>query len=136
MADMSNENLRRFPHYGDRRNKGTNPEETGEFKLPLDYADNIPTEVDIRVDHSQHMNAHIVREFSRADLTGQNRRPTIHGTGLNREELEQYQNDGLRSRLHDPSDLDQNQAGFNPAVVRTMAQLSLAATDESGLTDE
>ena len=136
MADMSNENLRRFPHYGDRRNKGTNPEETGEFKLPLDYADNIPTEVDLRVDHSQHMNSHIVREFNRADLTGQNRRPTIHGTGLNREELEQYQNDGARSRSDDPDDLDQKQAGFNPTVVRTMAQLALAATDESGLSND
>jgi hypothetical protein len=128
MADMSNENLRRFPHYGDRRNSGTNPEEAGEFQLPLDYADNIPLEVDIRMDTSQHMNALAVRSYNPLDLNGTNRRPTLHGTSLNREEVEQYQNDGLRSRGDDPALLDGKLPGFMPNALRMMAQVSTTTT--------
>jgi len=128
MANMSNDSLRRYPHYGDRRNEGTNIEEGANFEPTLDYADNIPLEVDMRLDLSQHMNCLHIREFSWDDLTGTTRRPIDFGLGYSREEFEQFQDDGLVGRQSNPGLLEDDMPGFNPAQVRTMVQLGICAS--------
>jgi hypothetical protein len=128
MTNMSNDSLRRYPHYGDRRNEGTNIEDGANFEPVQDYADNIPLEVDMRIDLSQHMNCLHIREYSIEDLTGTTRRPIDHGLGHSREEFEQFQDDGLVSRIDDPGDLESDMPGFNPCQARTMVQLGIASS--------
>jgi len=132
MTELSNDTLRQFPYYGDRRNDGTNVEEANSFEPSLDYVDNIPLETDIRIDLSQHMNCLHIRGWEDSDLTGTTARPTDFGLGHSREEFEQVSNDGLVTRGDNPADLEHGLAGFNPCQLRTMGQIGVAAT--SGVT--
>ena len=134
MSGINQDNLRRFPRYGDRRNKDTNVEETGQLDLVLDYEAHVPKKVDVRMDLGQKVNSAVVRTWSDNDLISLDSRPTLIGATPSRE---LYEHTGARSttscvsREHDPANITNvgtGMPGFSPALVRDMFQLGVASS--------